>query len=278
MILSAIVKHTAEKRAQASATPEPQGPMPKNPIVLCHGLFGFDTLFGIVNYWTDVPDALRAAGAEVFVARVPATSATETRAAELRKQLDKQFPDRSVHLIGHSMGGLDCRHLVTHLMAGAKFKVLSVTTVATPHRGSAAADVLMSTPIGDGDGQAFASLSTDSTRTFNATTPDVPGVHYMSYGCSFVPGILDSVFWGAPFAAVQLKDGSNDGVVSVTSAKWGDYLGTIEGVNHMEVIGHKVVHTRPTDVLNALGGNAFDCGKFYRKHARHLAKEIEGLN
>ncbi|CAE6445508.1 unnamed protein product [Rhizoctonia solani] len=288
MILTAIAKRNAEKRAQASGAQ--LGPMPENPIVLCHGLFGFDTLFGFVNYWKEVPEALEAAGAEVFVARVPATSATETRAAELRKQIDKKYPGRSVHLIGHSMGGLDCRCLVTHMMKGAKFKVLSVSTIATPHRGSAAADVLMSTPItklphfqsflnlfpvGDGDGQAFASLSSDNTRTFNATTPDVEGVRYLSWGCSFVPGILDSVFWGAPFAAVQLKDGSNDGVVSVASAKWGEYLGTIEGVNHTEIIGHKVTHTRPTDILNLVGGNVFDHKQFYLKHARLLASDVE---
>lgn len=96
--------------------------MPKNPIILCHGLLGFDTLFGIVNYWNEIPEVLKAAGAEVLVARVSATSATETRAAELVKQIARTYPGRSVHLVGHSMGGLDCRYLVSHLLDDAGFE------------------------------------------------------------------------------------------------------------------------------------------------------------
>lgn len=118
---------------------------PINPIILVHGLFGFDTLFGITDYWKDIPEALRAAGAEVYVARVSATSAIETRAADLAYQIGKAYPGRSVHLIGHSMGGLDCRHLTTHLMKGLNFRVLSVSTFATPHRGSPVADLVATT-------------------------------------------------------------------------------------------------------------------------------------
>jgi triacylglycerol lipase len=205
---------------------------------------GFDTLFGIINYWNEIPEALRAAGAEVLVARVPATSSVEARAAELVKQIAKAYSGRSVHLIGHSMGGLDCRYLTKHLMEGAGFKVLSVSTMATPHRGSPAADLVVAThskypfafirsalpppylnlyppllptltfafatvteipgfrgllnmfPAGDGDAQAWSSLSTANTRTFNACTPDVPGVRYFSWGASFVPGIIDTLAWG----------------------------------------------------------------------------------
>lgn len=119
--------------------------MPRHPIVLCHGLLGFDPLFGVINYWHDIPAALEAAGAVVFAPHVPATSAVETRAVVLKDAINRKFPGQSVHLIGHSMGGLDCRYLVTHLMAGARFKVLSVSTIATPHRGSAVADLLVST-------------------------------------------------------------------------------------------------------------------------------------
>lgn len=51
-------------------------------------------------------------------------------------------------------------------------------------------------PSGDGDGQAFASLTTTNMRTFNACTPDVPGVRYFSYGAHFTPGVLDTLIWG----------------------------------------------------------------------------------
>ncbi|KAG8754105.1 hypothetical protein FRC11_006864 [Ceratobasidium sp. 423] len=289
MITSAIIKHKAKKRAQ-----DPDafqiGPMPENPIVLCHGLFGFDTLFGIVNYWRDAPKALRTAGAEVLVTRVSPTSATEDRARELLAQVNKEYAGRSVHLIGHSMGGLDCRYLVSHLMENATFKVLSVTTVSTPHWGSPVADVVMSShvtevpgfeefmnllPMGKGDGGAFESLSTEKAREFNATTPNVEGVRYLSWGCRFVPGVIDAPVWLAPYGIIHSKEGQNDGMVSVSSAKWGEYLGTIKGVNHTEIIGHKFTETRPRDLLNAVTGKMFDYQKFYLEHAKYLAENVE---
>ncbi|KAH7332588.1 Alpha/Beta hydrolase protein [Rhizoctonia solani] len=279
----------------ALATAHPAGSAPKNPIVLCHGLLGFDTLYGIVNYWNEIPETLRAAGADVYVAIVSPTSSVEARAEELMEQINKEYPGRSVHLIGHSMGGLDCRYLVKHLLHKANFSVLSVSTIATPHRGSPAADVVVGThtalsvteipgfsaflnmfQVGRGDCQAWASLSTSNTKTFNACTSDVPGVRYLSYGCQFVPGIIDTVTWGASFHLLNLKEGENDGVVSVASAKWGEYLGTISGVNHTEVIGHKFTQTRPSDVLNFIGGvQPFDHKAFFLKHAKYLASNVE---
>jgi triacylglycerol esterase/lipase EstA (alpha/beta hydrolase family) len=180
---------------------------PNNPIIFCHGLFGFDTLtlgpsFAPLSipHWRGISDVLAAAGADVLVTRVPATSAIPQRAAVLREKIAETYPGRSVHLIGHSMGGLDCRYLAHQLMLEANgevepednqesvdespgtsvqrggeyrreggpegaasdasrkkeaaerkrrklppFKVLSVTTVATPHRGSAFADYFLST-------------------------------------------------------------------------------------------------------------------------------------
>lgn len=118
--------------------------MPRHPIVLCHGLFGFDKLFG-QDYWPQIPEAFLKMGAECFVARVDATSAVETRAEQLMQQINRKYPGGSVHLIGHSMGGLDCRYLVTHLLHRASFNVLSVTTVSTPHRGSPVADAVLAT-------------------------------------------------------------------------------------------------------------------------------------
>ena len=37
------------------------------PIVLAHGLFGFDQLFGVIDYFFGIPDALTDGGARVFV-------------------------------------------------------------------------------------------------------------------------------------------------------------------------------------------------------------------
>ena len=73
---------------------------------------------------------------------------------------------------------------------------------------------------------------------FNPATPDLPGVRYFSYGASLGshPG------WLSPFRkphAIMLarEDGAlNDGLVSVPSAQWGEYRGTLEGVSHLDLI------------------------------------------
>ena len=53
--------------------------------------------------------------------------------------MDKVLKDRvygrGVNFLAHSMGGLDCRHLITHVKP-QDYTPLSLTTIGTPHRGS----------------------------------------------------------------------------------------------------------------------------------------------
>ncbi|CAE6352589.1 unnamed protein product [Rhizoctonia solani] len=323
---------------------------PHNPIVFCHGLFGFDTItlgpsFAPLSipHWRGISEVLAAAGADVLVTRVPATSAVPARAAVLRKKISEVYPGRDIHLIGHSMGGLDCRYLVHELMKEAggtgepgeaeeaegstsvqrggeyrreggpertadeedklalaaelkrkglpPFRVLSVTTIATPHRGSAFADYFLSTlgrqnipgfvslmeklPIGGGDGKAFESLTLDSMRRFNEETPDDPNVHYFSWGSKFEPGVLDALGFGFSHKIIMQKEGPNDGLVSVKSARWGTYLGTLDGVNHLELVGW--VNEARNTITEWMGGEAnFRPATFYLGVANHLAETVEG--
>jgi len=65
----------------------------------------------------------------------------------LREQIEaylEQEQEQKVHVIAHSMGGLDARHALFNFK-DAKFheKVASLTTVATPHHGSPAADAVV---------------------------------------------------------------------------------------------------------------------------------------
>ncbi|CAE6478043.1 unnamed protein product [Rhizoctonia solani] len=154
-------------------------------------------------------------------------------------QINEGLKGRKVHLIGHSLGGLDCRYLVTHLMEGAEFEVLSITTICTPHRGTPFADFMMDLeiseqpivslvleclPFGQGDGGGFASITTNSTQDFNATTLDVAGVRYLSYGCSFEPHPLELLCWGYSFSLVKDEEGPNDGFIPIESAKCKGHL------------------------------------------------------
>ncbi|KAF8973581.1 Alpha/Beta hydrolase protein [Flammula alnicola] len=268
---------------------------PKNPVVFCHGLLGFDSVtIGPaiapfeVTHWRGIKEVLEENGTEVLITRVPATSSPVDRAKVLEQKISSVYPGRSVHLIGHSMGGLDCRYLTTHL-TDRKFKVLSITTIATPHHGSSFADYFLSTvgrtrmpsvlslldllPNGGGDGKAFESLTVDSMRKFNEDCPDVEGVRYFSWGAVYEPGLIDT--WKWPHSVILEKEGPNDGLVSVESSKWGTYLGTLSQVNHLDLVGW--VNTARYKWAEMMGKEIkFRPATFYLGIADMLAREVEG--
>lgn len=72
-------------------------------------------------------------------------------------------------------------------------------------------------------------------ETFNPSVLDVPEVDYFSYGAS-----LDNPHpWSAfrfSHGVMLEREGPNDGLVSVDSAKWGTYEGTLQGVSHLDII------------------------------------------
>ncbi|KAG6817706.1 hypothetical protein H0H87_004497 [Tephrocybe sp. NHM501043] len=269
---------------------------PAHPVVFCHGLLGFDSVtIGPsiapvhVSHWRGIKEVLEENGTEVLITRVPATSSPVDRAHVLERTISQVYPGRKVHLIGHSMGGLDCRYLASHL-THRNFDVLSITTIATPHRGSAFADHFLSTvgptrmpsvlslldllPNGGGDGSAFQSLTLDSMRKFNQDTPDVPGVRYFSWGAVYEPGLIDT--WKWPHGVILEKEGPNDGLVSVESSKWGTYLGTLQHVNHLDLVGW--INTARYKWAEMMGKEIkFRPATFYLGIADMLAGEVDGI-
>jgi triacylglycerol lipase len=116
--------------------------VPRNPLVLCHGLYGFDTRGPSsfpslrIHYWSNVLSVLRdKMKAEIIITSVPGTGSITTRAESLDRQLQERASGRGLNFMAHSMGGLDCRHLISHVKP-AKYTPLSLTTISTPHRGS----------------------------------------------------------------------------------------------------------------------------------------------
>ncbi|KAI8341447.1 Alpha/Beta hydrolase protein [Chlamydoabsidia padenii] len=114
---------------------------PRRPIVLCHGLYGFDRtgpdmLPSLqVHYWSGIEKALCDLGAKVIVTRVPKTETISNRAYTLHSILSTFMSNQEINLIAHSMGGLDCRYLLSH-MKHRSYRVSSLSTICTPHRGS----------------------------------------------------------------------------------------------------------------------------------------------
>lgn len=169
---------------------------------------------------------------------------------------------------------------------------MSLTTIATPHRGSAFADVLLnelgaSVPVfyrllhrlGIHTG-AFDQLTREyMTKTFNPNTPDIPSVRYFSYGATYVPRFT-SVFHrsGGIIAREEGHDGErapNDGLVSVESSKWGTYKGTLIDVNHLDLINwtNRLRWWFREWIWGANLGQKFNAVAFYLDVADMLAKE-----
>jgi triacylglycerol lipase len=112
------------------------------PILLVHGLFGFERI-GSVQLFHEVKQALRDAGASVFVAQLSATHSNEVRGEQLLAQIRRVLQGTGapkVNLIGHSQGALAARYAA----ATAPGKVASVTSVSGPNHGSELADLLRS--------------------------------------------------------------------------------------------------------------------------------------
>ncbi|MEB0207594.1 triacylglycerol lipase [Pseudomonas sp. CCC3.1] len=110
------------------------------PILLVHGLFGFDRI-GPFNYFNGIKEALQRAGASVFIASLSAAHSNETRGEQLLVQIARilqQTGARRVNLIGHSQGALTARYAA----AVAPESVASVTSVSGPNHGSELADRL----------------------------------------------------------------------------------------------------------------------------------------
>lgn len=215
----------------------------KYPIVLAHGMSGFDDLFGIYAYWHDIPQALSKDGAEVYVTEVPQFNATEARGEALLAQVEEILAAtgaEKANLIGHSHGGLDVRYVASV----APELVASVTTVGSPHHGAELADflranlksggftetvlALFANSLGSvlalisgaqGNQQdaiaALASLSTEGATAFNAAHPAGLPKSWCGQGPEVVDGIR-YYSWTGTRPLTNVLDPS-DGLLGLTA-------------------------------------------------------------
>lgn len=237
---------------------------PKYPIILCHGLSGFSSvqilpslsqirgLFGMdsleeakgilcIDYWHGIKEKLEENGCKVFIAKVSPYGSIKSRAQTLHQYIteicDKENI-QNVNLVAHSMGGLDCRYLISGIK-DKPYKVLSVTTISTPHKGSEVADAL--TKLDTLLPEAFAQLTTTYVDKFNKEFPKDKDVKYFSYGAYCWPKWYNFFYitWKYLFyhnEDVPLEKRVNDGLVTLDSAKYGEYLGTLRHVDHLTLI------------------------------------------
>lgn len=141
LCLGASLLTCAQTQAAWPGTSESSGyTQTRYPIVLGHGMLGFDDIFG-VDYWYGIPAALRRDGADVYVTEVSQLETSEARGEQLLQQVEEIVAisgKPKVNLIGHSHGGPTTRYVA----AVRPDLVASVTSVGAPHKGSATADFL----------------------------------------------------------------------------------------------------------------------------------------
>ncbi len=273
------------------------------PIVLVHGLFGFDSALG-VDYFYGIPEALRRDGAKVYVAQVSAANSTEVRGEQLLAQVKNILAltgAPKVNLIGHSHGGPTTRYV-----AGvAPQLVASVTSVGGVNRGSRVADIVrgvapagsVSESVANAAAKALVtlinlasggtslpqmptaaldSLTTAGSAKFNQRFPagvptsgcgdgaeSVNGVRYYSWTGTKT---LTNVFdvSDAPLAVLGLVFGeANDGLVSACSSRLGKHLGDYSQ-NHLDEVNQ---------VLGLRDWFATDPVTVYRQHANRLKNQ-----
>ncbi len=114
------------------------------PMVMAHGLAGWTKLFGLVDYWFGIPEALMKGGSDVYTTKTSSLNDTEVRGEQLLQQVQTITAltgKEKVNLWGHSHGGIDARYVA----AVAPEKVASVTAVSSPEQGSKMADWVIKT-------------------------------------------------------------------------------------------------------------------------------------
>jgi triacylglycerol lipase len=232
-------------------------PKLRSPIVLVHGLLGFTRVEVIgatlASYFRGIPELIEPAGNRILAPALPPTDGVADRAKRLKDAITERFGTEPVHIIAHSMGGLDSRYMISRLDMGSR--VLTLTTLGTPHRGTSFADWGVNRferivrPFLDTIGmpyQAFYDLTRPRCQEFNENVKDVPGVRYFS-----VAGKHDGHFmhleWLLPYQIIRNEEGDNDGLVSVTSATYGEHCDLWPDDHHGLINWyHPVKHYRGT--------------------------------
>jgi triacylglycerol lipase len=278
---------------------------------LAHGIVRFDILAEILReklklpddsptgqfqYFRGITSHLEANGFTVSHPNVDFAGSVDLRAEQLRDRVTEVIESSGspkVHIIAHSMGGLDARHMIVD--KGMAERVATLTTIGAPHHGSPVADRIAQ-PGGalllrildrvlDVDG--FADLTTTACAEFNRRAENAEaknGVIYQTYSAW---ENLSDVF--APlipsWILVRDQEGRNDGLVSVRSQQWDRQLIADDGTrkpiiqrqfsfpaDHLNEVGW----WDPEEVINPLfgGGSIIKQAMNYEQRVRDLYLHI----
>jgi triacylglycerol lipase len=214
-----------------------------------------------LHYFRGILSYLEDDGFDVHHTNVSFASSLEDRANVLKSQIEAIINStgaQKVHLIGHSMGGLDSRFMIARL--GMAERVASLTTIGTPHFGTSFADAglkhggteliaLVSSVI---DIRGFEDLTPASCNSFNDSARNAEaanGVFYQTYSSAEDRPMVFTPLHPS-WDVISSEEGENDGLVSVKSQAWVSELNSDEGASKQIVQKQFPV---PADHLNEVG-------------------------
>ncbi len=241
----------------------------KYPVVLSHGMGASAEILGILDYWWGLEDVLRGEGADVYITSVNGMDSSAAKAADFKRQYLEILAisgKEKANIIGHSHGTIYTRYALSNLGLGDK--AASHSSIAGPHRGSVIADVVLGLVpdslewlVADTLDFIYAFLFGDKNpdslqngyditrdnmiNNFNPNTPNVDGVYYQSWAAKIKAMAVNARNWYfiGTWPVMLLHEGANDGLVSVNSAKWGNFRGVEDaswysaGCDHLNIIG-----------------------------------------
>lgn len=111
----------------------------KYPIILVHGILGYDDI-GPIDHFFGIPQSLERGGATVYVAEVSPLNGTEVRGEQLIRYIQRVLiitGAKKVNLIGHSHGGPTIRYVASV----EPEMVASVTSIAGVNKGTQLAEI-----------------------------------------------------------------------------------------------------------------------------------------
>ena len=229
----------------------------KYPLLFLHGIGFRDGKK--YNYWGRIPGILKEHGAQIFYGGQSVCGTIPSNALFLKEKIREILHVTNagkINIIAHSKGGLEARYLISSLhMAEC---VASLTTIATPHLGSKSMEWLLrdhpgimrlvtglfdleARLLGDQHPEskkAFCEVTPESMSAFNKENPDAPEVFYQSYAFAMKQPSSDFLF-SLFNHIIDKREGPNDGLVSTSSAQWGEFKGVVtgktnRGISHMD--------------------------------------------
>lgn len=264
--------------------PQPAIVPTRLPVFMMHG-FGIGGSLRRGGHLHEQAMFLRMRGVRAYAPNVSPYNTVRARCQTWKRHLTHVLNEtgaEAVSVIAHSMGGLDARFLISQMHLHDR--IAALVTVATPHRGSELANLVLQQPdavrswiadvadwlgthiIENGSANSLQTVRelTPSfmTHSFNPNVPDHPNVRYWSYagqaGRDTDVPLTPLLRYFNTY--LYERAGRNDGFVSVESAKWGTFRGTLDA-DHIRQVGMDA----------GFGGADFDANAFYAAVAQDLA-------